>query len=179
MTQDHWLPGFNYNVEEWDAKPALRDAGDLPQACVCARRLQDRGRGEALGPVHDPQPHPRGEAASGGELVGCGAPRSVRTTPRRARSAAPGTRHPRRSSATDARPRASAPCRRARQRRLRLARGSSVSPRLEGSPEDGCCTHFAENYDSACRELTRIRHYGAVAPAYFGTGALAEVPAGP
>jgi hypothetical protein len=19
MTQDHWLPGFNFNVEEWDA----------------------------------------------------------------------------------------------------------------------------------------------------------------
>jgi hypothetical protein len=20
MPQDHWLPGFNFNVEEWDAK---------------------------------------------------------------------------------------------------------------------------------------------------------------
>jgi hypothetical protein len=20
MSQDHWLPGFNFNVEEWDAK---------------------------------------------------------------------------------------------------------------------------------------------------------------
>jgi hypothetical protein len=20
MSQDHWMPGFNFNVEEWDAK---------------------------------------------------------------------------------------------------------------------------------------------------------------
>jgi hypothetical protein len=31
--QDHWLPGFNFNVEEWDAKGAkLRNAGNLPLA---------------------------------------------------------------------------------------------------------------------------------------------------
>jgi hypothetical protein len=31
--ENHWLPGFNFNVEEWDAKgQTLRDAGDLPHA---------------------------------------------------------------------------------------------------------------------------------------------------
>jgi hypothetical protein len=32
MPQDHWLSGFNFNVEEWDAKGQTRDAGDLPLA---------------------------------------------------------------------------------------------------------------------------------------------------
>jgi hypothetical protein len=30
MPQDHWLPGFNFNVEEWDAKGQTYEAlGDL------------------------------------------------------------------------------------------------------------------------------------------------------
>ncbi len=33
MPQDHWLPGFNFNVEEWDAEGrTYEDAGDLPLA---------------------------------------------------------------------------------------------------------------------------------------------------
>jgi hypothetical protein len=40
--KDHWLHGFNFNVEEWDAEgPALRDAGDLPQPRHRARVTVD------------------------------------------------------------------------------------------------------------------------------------------
>jgi hypothetical protein len=27
---DHWLPGFNFNAEEWFGGRALRNAGNLP-----------------------------------------------------------------------------------------------------------------------------------------------------
>jgi len=33
MPQDHWLPGFNFNVEEWDAK------GDRCETLAICRTL--------------------------------------------------------------------------------------------------------------------------------------------
>jgi hypothetical protein len=42
VPQDHGLPGFYFNVEEWDAKgQALRDPSDLPLARLggCRTRL--------------------------------------------------------------------------------------------------------------------------------------------
>jgi hypothetical protein len=37
--ENHWLPGFNFNVEEWFEGGPLRDAGDLPHARTGPRRL--------------------------------------------------------------------------------------------------------------------------------------------
>jgi hypothetical protein len=49
MAQDHWLSGFNYNVEEWFE--------DLTTAHPRPRRVQGGGRGRAIRLFHDPQPH--------------------------------------------------------------------------------------------------------------------------
>ena len=54
--QDHWLPGFNFNLEEWEAEgAALRDSGGLPLARPGPRRVRGRGRRETRRSVHDPQ----------------------------------------------------------------------------------------------------------------------------
>jgi len=52
---DHWLPGFNFNVEEWDEKGT--------------RRVQGGRFGEAIRALHDPQSHPRREATPRRRLV--------------------------------------------------------------------------------------------------------------
>jgi hypothetical protein len=69
---DHWLPGFNFNVEEWFE-------GDQYETLAICRSLElaravfaGRDRGEARRLVHDPPPHPRREAAPGGRLVSSG-----------------------------------------------------------------------------------------------------------
>jgi len=68
--EDHWLPGFNFNVEEMGREGQhLGDARDLPHARPGSRGVRGCDRGEARQPVHDPQPHARGEAAPGGGLV--------------------------------------------------------------------------------------------------------------
>jgi hypothetical protein len=70
--ENHWLPGFNFNVEEWDAKgQTYGDAGDPPLARTGPRRIQGRGRREASRSVHDQEQATDGEAASGGRLVAC------------------------------------------------------------------------------------------------------------
>jgi hypothetical protein len=38
--QDHWLPGFNFNVEEWDAKGRV-----APASCCHNNVLQQRYSG--------------------------------------------------------------------------------------------------------------------------------------
>jgi hypothetical protein len=54
MAQDHWLHGFNYNIEEWDA-----DGLHCETLAICRQLAYARGcRREARRQVHDPQPHP-------------------------------------------------------------------------------------------------------------------------
>jgi hypothetical protein len=68
--EDHWLPGFNFNVEEWDAKGQIYET-----LAICRhprpspRLVRSRDRGEGRRPLHDPQPDARLEAALGGGLV--------------------------------------------------------------------------------------------------------------
>jgi hypothetical protein len=40
MPQDHWLPGFNFNVEEWDAK------GQTYETLAICRSLEPAPQGE-------------------------------------------------------------------------------------------------------------------------------------
>jgi hypothetical protein len=72
--EDHWLPGFNFNFEEWsegDRYETLAiDARYQPHARSGPRRIRGCDRPEARRPVHDLQPHARGEAPPGGRLVG-------------------------------------------------------------------------------------------------------------
>jgi len=37
MTEDHWLPGFNFNVEEWD------DKGHYVTLAICRQLAYARG----------------------------------------------------------------------------------------------------------------------------------------
>jgi hypothetical protein len=55
MPKDHWLPGFNFNVEEWFEGA---DAGDLPHDRPVPRGVRGCDRREASRPVHD-QEQPR------------------------------------------------------------------------------------------------------------------------
>ena len=55
--EDHWLPGFNFNVEEWDAK------GDTYETLAICRTLTLARAAFAVAindrPVHDPPAHAR------------------------------------------------------------------------------------------------------------------------
>jgi hypothetical protein len=68
-SESHWLPGFNFNVEEWSDG----DRYETPAICrtleIRPRRLQGRGRREAQRPLHDPPPPPHRDAAPGRRLV--------------------------------------------------------------------------------------------------------------
>ena len=52
MPQDHWLPGFNFNVEEWDAKGqtyvTLAICRPLALARAASRKLCNRRDGRFL-----------------------------------------------------------------------------------------------------------------------------------
>ena len=61
MPQDHWLPGFNFNVEEWDAKGLTYETLAICRTLGLARA--------AFAAAVDPQPHEHLEAAPGGGLV--------------------------------------------------------------------------------------------------------------
>jgi len=37
-TQDHWLPGFNFNVEEWDAKGQTYETLAICRLCFFVRK---------------------------------------------------------------------------------------------------------------------------------------------
>jgi hypothetical protein len=37
MPQDHWLPGFNFNVEEWDAKGQTYETLAIRRTLALAR----------------------------------------------------------------------------------------------------------------------------------------------
>jgi hypothetical protein len=64
MSQDHWLPGFNFNVEEWDAKGLHYET-----LAICGTSPRPAPPSQLRRHVHDPAAHPRGEAAPGGRLV--------------------------------------------------------------------------------------------------------------
>jgi len=71
--ENHWLPGFNFNVEESDAKGDTYETLAICRTLALARAgLRGRGQREARRPLHDPQPDARGEAAPGGRLVSGG-----------------------------------------------------------------------------------------------------------
>lgn len=55
---------------EWDANGQHYETLAICQQLAYARRLQGSRSREARRPVHDPQPYPRGEAASRRGLVG-------------------------------------------------------------------------------------------------------------
>ena len=60
MPQDHWLPGFNFNVEEWDAKGLTYETLAICRSRALARAaFAAANRREARRPIHDPQPHAR------------------------------------------------------------------------------------------------------------------------
>jgi hypothetical protein len=40
MPQDHWLPGFNFNVEEWDAKGLHYETLAICRTLAAARAAQ-------------------------------------------------------------------------------------------------------------------------------------------
>ncbi len=67
--ENHWLPGFNFNVEEWDAAGQNYETLAICRSLALARRVRSYGRGEPRRPLHDPQQDARGEAAPGGRLV--------------------------------------------------------------------------------------------------------------
>lgn len=39
MPQDHWLPGFNFNVEDWDAKGQIHETLAICRTLVLARAV--------------------------------------------------------------------------------------------------------------------------------------------
>jgi len=62
--ENHWLPGFSFNVEEWDAK------GETHETLAICRTLElacAGAHGEARRLVHDPQPHARRAASAKGD----------------------------------------------------------------------------------------------------------------
>jgi hypothetical protein len=67
--EDHWLPDFNFNVEEWfegDRYEALAICRSLALARAAFAAV---GRGEARRPLHDPQPNADRAASPTGRLV--------------------------------------------------------------------------------------------------------------
>jgi hypothetical protein len=62
--ENHWLPGFNFNVEVWLD-------GDCYETLAICRTLALARAAFAEKPeaLHDPPAHPRREAAPGGRLV--------------------------------------------------------------------------------------------------------------
>jgi hypothetical protein len=66
MPQDHWLPGFDFNVEEWDAKGLHHETLAICRSLALARATFEA---EARRSLHDPQPNARRKAAPGRRLV--------------------------------------------------------------------------------------------------------------
>jgi len=55
MPQDHWLPGFKFNVEEWDAKGQTYETLAICRTLALARAaFAAVVAGEARQLVHDP-----------------------------------------------------------------------------------------------------------------------------
>ena len=52
MTDDHWLPGFNYNVEEWDAEGLHYETLAICRQLAYARAVFKEAVAEK------PSPHP-------------------------------------------------------------------------------------------------------------------------
>jgi hypothetical protein len=53
--ENHWLPGFNFNVEEWDAEGQTCETLAICRTLALARRVGGSDRGEARRPLHDPR----------------------------------------------------------------------------------------------------------------------------
>jgi hypothetical protein len=64
--QDHWLPGFNFNVEKWDATGQNYETLAI---CRWRRAFAAAIAEKTAGRFHDPEPHAGGAATLGGRLV--------------------------------------------------------------------------------------------------------------
>jgi hypothetical protein len=51
MAQDHWLPGFNFNVEEWDAKGQTYETLAICRSLALARAVFEAVETGADSPV--------------------------------------------------------------------------------------------------------------------------------
>jgi hypothetical protein len=69
MAQDHWLHGFNYNVEEWFEGDRYETLAICRQLAHARAVFKEAVAEKPAGPLHDAQPHPRRETAPGGRLV--------------------------------------------------------------------------------------------------------------
>jgi len=54
MTDDHWLPGFNYNVEEWDAEGLHYETLAICRQLAYARVFKEAIADNPSRAVHDP-----------------------------------------------------------------------------------------------------------------------------
>jgi hypothetical protein len=69
VSQDHWLPGFNFNVEEWDAKGQTDESLAIcrtlePARATFAAAVAEKPAGRFMIPEQDAC----GEAAPGGKI---------------------------------------------------------------------------------------------------------------
>jgi hypothetical protein len=69
MPQDHWLPGFNFNVEEWLEGDRYKTLAICHTLALARAAFTVAVEEKPHWPVHDPQPDARSEAAPGGPLV--------------------------------------------------------------------------------------------------------------
>jgi hypothetical protein len=61
--QDHWLPGFNFNVEEWFEGDRYETLAICHTLALARAAFEVAIAVEARGPIHDPQPDARSAAA--------------------------------------------------------------------------------------------------------------------
>jgi len=68
VLQDHWLPGFNFNVEEWFEGDRCETLA-ICRSLAVGRAVFACGRGKARRPVHGQELEAGSEAPPGGRLV--------------------------------------------------------------------------------------------------------------
>ena len=59
MLQDRWLPGFNFNVEEWFAGHRYEVLAICRTLALARAAFAAAVAEKPAGPLHDPQPHAR------------------------------------------------------------------------------------------------------------------------
>ena len=67
--ENHWLPGFNFNVEEWFAGDRYETLAICRTLALARAAFRGCDRGEARRQVHDQKPDAGGDAPSGRRLV--------------------------------------------------------------------------------------------------------------
>jgi hypothetical protein len=64
--QDHWLPGFNFNIEEWFEGDHYETLAIFRTLALARAAFRGCGRREAGLPAHDPEQNTGGEAPPAG-----------------------------------------------------------------------------------------------------------------